>query len=183
MAESILTRVAGGDQSAVEECLSQFGGLVWSLAKRLSRTVADAEDATQEIFLEIWKNSAKYDSNISSEATFITMIARRRLIDRHRKQTRTLDTVSMDADFNSPGESEPDRVELAEEAGRAKECLEQLRPEERKVLELSIFQHLSQAKISEMLEIPLGTVKTHARRGMVRLRELLSLEPISGGAK
>lgn len=183
MAESILQRVARGDQSAVEECLSQFGGLVWSLAKRLSKTDADAEDATQEIFLEIWKNSVKYDSSISSEATFITMIARRRLIDRHRKQTRTLDTVSMDADFNSPGEVEPDRVEIAEEATRARECLQQLRPDERKVLELSVFHHLSQAKIADMLEIPLGTVKTHARRGMIRLRELLSLESVTGGAK
>ncbi len=182
MLENILQRVANGDASAVDDCLSQYGGLVWSLAKRLSRTAADAEDATQEIFLEVWKNSGKYDEGISSEATFITMIARRRLIDRHRKQTRTLETVAMDPDFNSPSESEPDRVELAEEATLARECLNQLRPDERQVLELSIFHHLPQVKIAEKLEIPLGTVKTHARRGLMRMRELLRPGSLAGGA-
>lgn len=181
--ESVLQRVARGDAAAVDECLSQFGDLVWSIARRLSPDNADAEDATQEIFLEIWKNAGKYNPDLSSEATFITMIARRRLIDRHRKSSRRLDTVSIEFNQDSAHEVGKDFVELAEEASKARQCLEQLKPDEKKVLELSIFHQLSQTKISELLSIPLGTVKTHARRGITRLRDMLSLEAVSGGAR
>ena len=93
MAEPLLQKIANGDSSAVDECLAKYGNLVWSIARRYSPNNSDAEDATQEVFLEIWKNAARYDSDLSSEATFITMIARRRLIDRHRKQSRRLETV------------------------------------------------------------------------------------------
>ena len=179
----ILQRIAEGDSEAVHDCLARSGDLVWSIARRLSFNNAEAEDATQEIFLEVWKNAERYNPELSSEATFITMIARRRLIDRHRKQSRRVDTISIDTDQDRPSEVEKDVIEIAEEASKARECLEQLRPDEKKVLELSIFHQLSQTKISEMLKIPLGTVKTHARRGITRLRDMLNLETVAGGAK
>lgn len=181
MSEPTLQRIAEGDESAIDDCLARYGDLVWSIARRLSRNSADAEDATQEIFLEIWKNAAKYNPDLSSEATFITMIARRRLIDRHRKQQRRPETVTMDENIDQPFDELVDSVELKEEVIRAKKCMELLRPDEKNVLELSIFHQLSQSKISEMLKIPLGTVKTHARRGLNRLRELLKPDAVSGG--
>lgn len=183
MSESILKRIADGDADAVDDCLAQFGDLVWTIARRLSKTNADAEDATQEIFLEIWKNASKYNPELSSEATFITLIARRRLIDRHRKAQRRPETVTMDEKMEQPSETVPDSVELKEEVTRAKKYMDQLRPDEKNVLELSIFHQLSQTKISEMLKIPLGTVKTHARRGLTRLRDMLRLDAVSGGAQ
>jgi RNA polymerase sigma-70 factor (ECF subfamily) len=71
-----------------------------------------------------------------------------------------------------PAAVQPDQVELGEEAGRVRELLEQLRPEERQVLELTFFHGLPQSEISQRIQLPLGTVKTHARRGLIRLREL-----------
>lgn len=183
VSEPTLQRIAAGEADAIDDCLARYGDLVWSIARRLSKTSADAEDATQEIFLEIWKNAAKYNPDLSSEATFITMIARRRLIDRHRKQQRRPDTVTMDENMDQPMEIGPDAVELKEEVIRARKCMEQLRPDEKNVLELSIFHQLSQSKISEMLKIPLGTVKTHARRGLNRLRDMLKPDAVSGGAQ
>ena len=85
MSPSVLQRIAAGESSAVRECIDQYGALVWSLARRLSRTPADAEDATQEIFLDIWRSAFRYDSSQGSPQVFIAMIARRRLIDRLRK--------------------------------------------------------------------------------------------------
>ena len=183
MEDPLLQKIATGDSSAVDECLAKYGNLVWSIARRYSSNNSDAEDATQEIFMEIWKNAVRYNPKLSSEATFITMIARRRLIDRHRKQSRRLETVSMDDKVDQPESESTNQVEILDEAVKAKRCMEQLKPDEKNVLELSIFHQLSQTKIAEVLKIPLGTVKTHARRGLNRLREMLSLDTISGGAQ
>src|ERR1700734_2723749 len=102
MNPSVLQRIASGDSAAVRECMDQYGALVWSLARRLSRTSSDAEDATQEIFLDIWRSAARFDAAQGSDKVFIAMIARRRLIDRLRKTTsepamdpvEVLDTVT-----------------------------------------------------------------------------------------
>lgn len=186
MSNSVLQRVAAGDATAIEECLSGYGGLVWSLARRLSPTEADAEDAAQDIFVEIWKKASRYDPREGSEAAFITVIARRRLIDRHRKRTRSPETASMgDEALTIPDSLQDCPAEFDEQAARAKACLAQLRDEERQVLELSIYNGLSQRRIAERIGIPLGTVKTHARRGLLRLRELMrSAAPaaLEGGA-
>ena len=77
-------RIAVGDASAVKECISAYGGLVRSLARRLTRTHSDAEDATQEIFICIWRQAAAFDATKGSEVSFIAIIARRRWIDRCR---------------------------------------------------------------------------------------------------
>ena len=92
MTSTILQSVADGNAAAVDECLGKYGGLVWSLARRLCPRHEDAEDAVQEIFVEIWRNAAKFDPEIASEATYVTMIARRRLIDRNRRARRGLGT-------------------------------------------------------------------------------------------
>lgn len=183
MKPRILQRIGTGDPSAIDACVAQYGDLVWSIARRFSFNNSDAEDATQEIFLEIWKNSGKYDPKISSEAAFISMIARRRLIDRNRKQNRRIQTVPIEVEQDHASQEEKDVVEIAEEFSIAKQCLDKLRPDEKKILELSIFHQLSQSKIAEQLKIPLGTVKTHARRGITRLKKMLNLEAKTGNVQ
>ena len=64
---SLFERIAAGDGSAVRQCMDEYGGLVWSLARRFSSSAADAEDASQEIFLELWKSAARYDPAMGSE--------------------------------------------------------------------------------------------------------------------
>lgn len=173
MPDSILEKVAAGNPQAVEECLARYGGLVWSLAQRLSPTTGDAEDAVQEIFIDLWRHASRFDPRKEpSEAVFIAMIARRRLIDRHRRFSRQAMTVPMDAILRLPAPLTSNDLEFHEEAGRVRGLLERLTSEEREVLELIFFQGLSQAAISERLNMPLGTVKTHSRRGLIRLREL-----------
>ena len=88
MARAILQRIADGDKTAVQECLDTYSGLVWSLARRLIGFSDEAEDAVQEIFIDVWKNAARFDEAQASETTFIAMIARRRLIDRIRRIQR-----------------------------------------------------------------------------------------------
>lgn len=175
MSESLLKRISNGDKTAVQECLKKYGGLVWSLAKRMSASHEDAEDAVQEIFVDVWKNAARFDEKQAGEATFISMIARRRLIDRLRYSNRRLAPTSLDEELNEPAVRSDETLLISIEARQAAKALEQIRPEQRKVLELSIVQGMSHQEISEATGIPLGTVKTHARRGLMQVRELLGL--------
>lgn len=179
MAETLLQRVARNESSAVQAVIDQFGGLVWSLARRFSFDAAGAEDAVQEIFLDVWKSAHRYDPSVASEATFISMIARRRLIDRGRKSARRTDnqplTEATPAAVRLPS-MQPD---TNEDAARAADALQSLVPEQQRVLRLSIFQGLSHDEIAQSTGLPLGTVKTHCRRGLIRIRELL--EPTSVG--
>ena len=175
MAESFLHRIAQGDKTAVQDCLSKYGGLVWSLARRMSPNAEDAEDAVQEIFVDVWKNAERFDETQSSETTFIAMIARRRLIDRLRSAKRRIATDSIEEMISEPNNRADEEMQTTIEAKDAARALRQLRPEQRQVLQLSIIQGLSHQEISDATGMPLGTVKTHARRGLLQVREFLGM--------
>ena len=170
---SILPRIAANDRVAVQECIDKYGGLIWSLARKLAPT--EAEDAVQEIFIELWKNAARFDAAQSSEITFVAMIARRRLIDRLRKSNRQPQTYSMDDGENKFEPQYSELLEVKTDAAVALRALQQLRPEQQKVLQLAIYQGLSHQEISGATGIPLGTVKTHARRGLEKIRLALGI--------
>ena len=85
----LLARIARGDERAVRECVQQYGALVWSMARRWSAHASDAEDAVQEIFIDLWRTASRYDSARATEAGWVAMIARRRLIDRTRRLQRS----------------------------------------------------------------------------------------------
>jgi RNA polymerase sigma-70 factor (ECF subfamily) len=177
VSESLLKRVASGDQLAIAALTDRYGGLVWSLARRFCYDPADAEDAVQEIFIDLWRSAARFDPHVAGEATFVAMIARRRLIDRRRRAARQPASAELPdaiADGRAP-DFEP-ATETREAATAAAAALDSLRPEQQRVLRLSIYQGLSHEKISEATGLPLGTVKTHVRRGLIRLRELLGVD-------
>ncbi len=172
--EYLLPLVASGDREAVQDCIDRYGGLVWSLARRFSSTESDAEDATQDIFLDIWKSASRFDPSVASETTFVAMIARRRLIDRRRKASRRPQSEVLFEDSVTDGTPDWDGAELSDEAGIAVRELKKLSEDQQKVLRLSIFQGLTHERIAEATGMPLGTVKTHARRGLIKLRDLLA---------
>lgn len=176
MAQVILKRIASGDKTAVQDCLNNYGGLVWSLARRLSPNADEAEDAVQEIFIDIWKNAARFDETQASETTFVAMIARRRLIDRLRKTNRQPNIDSLEDVLTEPANGKSNDLQLCVEAQEAAEAMKNLRPEQRQILHLSIVQGFSHQEIADALKMPLGTVKTHARRGLIQVRELLGLD-------
>ncbi|MBN2560994.1 MAG: sigma-70 family RNA polymerase sigma factor [Phycisphaerae bacterium] len=178
----LLQRVGEGDTRAVAECIDRFGGLVWSLARKLIGNPAEAEDAVQEVSIALWKDASRFDPSVASEITFVTMIARRRLIDRWRKIGRRPNGDATDVDVVpiQAEEDEHSQVELAEEAARATETINLLRPKQREVLNLAVCEGWSHQLIADRLCMPLGTVKTHVRRGLVRVRELLQAESGAG---
>ena len=168
----LLLRVAQGDEAAVRETMDQFGALVWSLARRMCPTRADAEDAVQEIFVSIWRSSHRYEPRIASETTFVAMIARRRLIDRLRTQGRRPSPAELPETLSAKVET--DRTEISDEAKAAELAFKTLSQDQQRVLRLAIHSGSSHEQIAMALSLPLGTVKTHARRGLIRLRELMT---------
>jgi len=183
VAEPILHRVAAGDPGAVQECLDRYGGLVWSLSRRFCPHREEAEDAVQDVFVEIWRKAGRYDPTLSSEITFVAMIARRRLIDHGRRRQRAIQADVLDEEKVRPSDDRSQElVDIGDEVARAEKALAKLRPDEQKVLRLSIYDGLSHDQISKATALPLGTVKTHLRRGLIRVREMLGIDPLEPSA-
>lgn len=172
MTSPVLERIARGDRAAVPECLDRYGGLVWALARRHAADPADAEDAVQEVFIDLWRSAWRFDASAGTEATFVATIARRRLIDRQRRRSRR-PTPEPLPEGGPACPNTADRIDLDDEARAARARLADLSPDQRRVLERAIDGGRTQAEIAEELGMPLGTVKAHARRGLIRLRELL----------
>ena len=169
---SLLARVGAGDPVAVREVLARYGGLVWSIAKRFEP--GDAEDAVQEIFLDLWKSAGRYDALLGSETTFIATIARRRLIDRRRsRRRRPHDSADVSDVVLEELASDGTSPATSAEASKAATALDKLRPEQRQVLVLSTCHGLSHGEIAAQTGMPLGTVKAHARRGLISIRAAL----------
>jgi len=183
MAESVLERIAHGDARAVRECIEQFSGLVWAIARRMTRSHADAEDAVQEIFVDVWRSAARFDAAQGSEKVFITTIARRRLIDRIRRSRMNCMMDSEEA-LEDPRFAEPGTAgEIRVDAERAAMEVAKLRPDQCKVLRMGLLEGMTHSEIASATGMPLGTVKTQMRRGLIQVREWMQLEvPLSLGA-
>ena len=177
---SLFLRMARGDQSAVSECIARYGGLVWTLARRRLASREDVEDVVQEVFVDLWKSADRFDPRMGEEITFVAMIARRRVIDSLRRrtglsQTESIHQTGADSMVDPAGDvSVGQGLELGEDAKLADAHLGQLKPDEQRVLRLSIYDSLSHAAIANRTGLPLGTVKSHIRRGLDSLRHKLA---------
>jgi len=166
-----LLRMAAGDSRAVDELLKSHGAMLWSLALHSCHgNRADAEDAVQEILIDLWRFAHQFDPDRGGDTVFISMIARRRLIDRFRRRgpietELDAETLAYEPDFVSA-------LETVSDFSAMLRCMRSLRREERRVLRLGFFRGLSQTEIADRTGMPLGTVKSLMRRGQIRLREL-----------
>lgn len=166
----LLPRIARGDAIAVREFISRYERLIWSLARRYSFDPTDAEDAVQDVFLSLWQNAERFDPARASEPVFVTVLARRRLIEHARGRKRRPATELFDESTAVSDQLHPERCA---EAARAVQALDLLKPEQRRVLVLATRDGMTHEEIAEQTGLPLGTVKTHARRALIRVREIL----------
>lgn len=171
--ESPLERVARGEPRAVEACVREYGPMVLNLARRLLRLESDVEDAVQDVFIALWKAADRFDPSRASDRGFVAMIARRRLIDRIRKQDRRPDTVSLPQGMEWSTD-EHRKTEAKTEAGPVLGALETLPDDRRQYVVLSVVDGFSHSEIAEKLGVPLGTVKSGIRRGLLAMRAHLS---------
>ena len=171
---SLLNRVAHGDTRAARECIDRFGALVWSIARSQAGNPADIEETVREIFVDVWRSAARYHPEQGSEEVFITMIARRRLIDRMRRAAKRGRARAGD-EGDTLGWGDPSHS-ATDEVRAARQSIMRLRPELRMVLELGVLQGLSHSEIAQRLQMPLDTVKTLMTRGLIQVREFMSTQ-------
>lgn len=168
----LLPQIAAGDVSAVDRFVARYGGLIWSLARRMTKTSHDAEDVVQEIFIDLWKNASSFQADRGSEVTFVSIITRRRLVDRLRKQAATVQVMQLnDLTVMPTAASNLNSIELADELSKVRSCMEQLTAHAQSVLKLILHEGMSHQEVSTSLCMPLGSVKSFARRGLLALRD------------
>jgi len=174
---TILQRVAIGDQTAVDDCIEKYGGLIWSIGKRYLRDITDLEDVTQEVFIELWQTAKRFDPSLGSESNFVALIARRRMVDRLRRRGTEQNRVPTES-IDDVGEISVDvseRLTWGDEIERTVGCLEKLESVRKQVLVLHLRDGYSHGRISDALKLPLGTIKSHARRGLLQMQRCVGL--------
>jgi RNA polymerase sigma-70 factor (ECF subfamily) len=169
---------ATGDDAALAAAYEQFGSLVYSIALRSLGNAEDAADVTQQVFVAAWRGRARYDAKQAKLSTWLVGIARYKIADRHGERARSRrieDRVSATYDpvqAESPVDGLADRVVLIDEIAR-------LGDPQQEIMTLAFYHGLTHVQIAERLNLPLGTVKTHIRRSLQRLRERLEVDVVT----
>lgn len=171
---NILQRIAADDKSAVADCIDHYGKLIWALAGKFNNTREDAEDAVQEILIDIWRHAARFDEAKSPEVAFVTLIARRRLIDRLRKSKTRPHALFVEGVLENRAGDADKKLQTYVEMKYAVDALDKLRDHEKQIMHLAIYDGMSHSEIAESTGLPLGTVKSQLRRGFQKLRILIS---------
>ncbi len=173
--EDLVLALQNGQEWALEILFNRYSQLVYTAAYKILANVEEAQDLVQEVFLTLWKQT-NYNPDRGSLKTFLMMQTRSRALDQIRSRgsrSRLLHrwTHLVQADEISP--SLLDKVEQGERSYSLQQCLTQLKSIEREILEIAYYEGMSQAEIARRLNLPLGTVKTHSRQGLIKLRKLL----------
>ena len=170
--DSILARIADGENGSFELLIEKYGNLVWSIGKKFLYRQSDLEDAVQEVFIAIWKSADKFDANKAKEITFVSMIARRRFIDHLRKISKHKNLESIDDDNSGHQLYKESLLNESTDLQLVKNAIQSLDIDDQELLNLSVYQGYSHSEISKLLNIPLGTVKTRIRRNLIKLKEV-----------
>lgn len=176
--ENILQRVAAGDDAAFAALYDRFSGRLYALALRILEDEQDARDALQEGFLYLWEKASSFDPSKSKAYTWSVMIFRHKAIDRLRSRRRRL-KLNDDAATglielgHNPQDQADQAAAKSDDAEAVRRAMKSLPDEQRKSIEWAFFRGLTHHQLAEFLGLPLGTVKTNIRRGLLRLRDAL----------
>ena len=174
----LVERVQRGDQAAFAELYDAIAPVVFGAVTRVLRDPAMSEEVAQEVFVELWATAARVDRARAGVTTWAVTIARRRAIDRVRKEQSQRNRISELAQRRADDEPLTDDTVVASiEAERVSRALAELPPDQRQIIELAFIEGLSHSAIAEQLGLPLGTVKGRVRGGLQRLSGRLGGDP------
>jgi RNA polymerase sigma-70 factor (ECF subfamily) len=174
----LVHRSAEGDQDAFAELYDKTSGRIYGIVWRVLRSADHAAEVTQEVYTEVWRQATRFDAAKGSPLAWIATMAHRRAVDRVRSVTRE---VARDENYAVSGTTREvdhvwEGVEQRMEAQRVRKGMESLTPIQREALTLAYFGGFTQTEIATRLQLPLGTVKTRVRDGLIRLRDALGVE-------
>ncbi|MEX1078055.1 MAG: sigma-70 family RNA polymerase sigma factor [Homoserinimonas sp.] len=173
----LLLRIAEGDQQAFSDFYDEIASRVLGLIVRVLRDHAQSEEVTQEVFLEVWQTATRFDPNKGQAASWVMTMAHRRAIDRVRSSQsgRDRETRIGIRDYDPAYDSVSETVEISVEHERVEVAMARLSEMQRQAVTLAYYGGYSHSELAEMLSVPLGTVKTRLRDGMMRLRDELGV--------
>jgi RNA polymerase sigma-70 factor (ECF subfamily) len=175
--ETLLRRVARGDSAAFELIYDRYADAVFGMVLRVLRDRAQAEEVAQEVLVEAWRTATRFDASRGSARAWLLTMARRRAIDRVRSAQAADDrevraaSGSLTPEYDEVSEAVVTRLEAEEVRG----CLDTLTDLQRESVQLAYYRGYTHSQVSHLLEVPLGTVKTRLRDGLIRLRDCLGV--------
>ena len=172
--------ISRGDQDAFAELYDVLSPRVFGVIRRVLRDPAQSEEVLQEVMVEVWRKAPRYEASLGSVATWIVTMAHRRAVDRVRSEQSSRDRLDRDL-RERPVMSDDvadeiiDALDLQFESERVTRALEELSALQRESVELAFYGGHTHAEVAALLDIPLGTVKTRIRDGLIRLRDGLGV--------
>ena len=170
-----LRLVARGDADAFDAVYEQVAPSVFGIVRRVVRDPAQSEEVTQEVLLEVWRNSAKFDPGRGSATAWVMMLAHRRAIDRVRSVQKESERERRTAVADVPFDEVAEAVESSLEHERVRRCLRSLTELQRESITLAYYGGYTYGQVASLLGVPAGTIKTRMRDALVRLRDCLGV--------
>jgi RNA polymerase sigma-70 factor (ECF subfamily) len=175
--EGLLGLVAGGDEPAFAELYQRVAPAVFGLVTRVVRNPAQAEEVTQEVFVELWRTAPRFDPARGTARSWIMTCAHRRAVDRVRSAERAArrDDLAGRRDQGRPYDEVVEQVETSLEREHVRRGLDALTELQREAVVLAYYGGYTHREIAQLLGVPSGTVKTRLRDGLIRLRDHLGV--------
>lgn len=174
----LLARVAQGDHRAFEAVYGELVGPVYGVACYVLRNPAQSEEVAQEVLLEIWRTASRFDPDRGTVAAWALTIAHRRAVDRVRSEGASSRREQKAAPETGPGcDYVAEVVQASLDRQRVRRCLDSLTARQRESIKLAYYGGYSYPQVAQLLGVPLGTVKSRIRDGLINMRTALRLTP------
>ncbi|WP_051389464.1 ECF RNA polymerase sigma factor SigK [Arthrobacter sp. 35W] len=175
--EDLIRLVALGDEAAFEALYDAMAPRVFGLVRRIVRDPAQSQEVAQEIFVDVWQQAARFDADRGKAVSWILVIAHRRAVDRVRASQASTDRDLRQGikEFQESYDDVEDTVEALLESERVNKALESLTQVQQEAIRLAYYGGYTHQEVAELLKVPVGTVKTRIRDGMIRLRDRLGV--------
>jgi RNA polymerase sigma-70 factor (ECF subfamily) len=176
-ADALLQRVARGDEAAFEQLYDVVVGPVFGLVRRVVRDPAQSEEVVQEVMVELWRTASRYSPDRGSAMAWVMTLAHRRSVDRVRSAQSATDREDRVAStaVPRPFDEVAEQVSMRLEHEQVRRCLSTLTDLQRESIMLAYYGGRTYREVGELLDTPLGTIKTRLRDGLIRLRDCLGV--------
>ncbi len=173
----LMSAIARGDEAAFGELYDRMARLVYGVVRKVVRDPSQSQEVTQEIFVEAWRTATRFEAQRGSPRTWILTMAHRRAIDRVRSEQASRDRTERigHRERMRPFDEVAEQVETRFEHQQVRTALDQLTDLQREAVELAFYGGYTYREVAELLDTPLGTVKTRMRDGLIRLRDAMGV--------